>query len=329
MALALVLGATGHIGAHIVRALLAEGHQVRAAYRTEHYLEVLDGLPVERVRVDIEQGLGLREALEGCGWVFHAAGYYPRLRGARRDDAITCGIASTRRVMDAVREAKPSRVVFTSSAATIRRVAHRDATEADVEPWPLDGWRPLYSTVKIAMEQEALRAARAGLPVVVVNPSLCIGESDAHRFSGLAVLAFAKHRLPFYLSHRFNAVYTGDVGIGHVRAAERGRIGERYLLTCRNVTLQEFAQMVAAAAGVRPPRWCVPYRLALTVAGCSELLAWLTRTQPILPREAIHATRSIQRLDGAKAVRELGLPQTPIEEAIRRAIAWFHQHGEF
>ena len=209
----MVLGATGHIGAHVVRALLAEGYPVRAAYRREQYLSVLDGLPVERVQVDVRRADDLANALRDCEWVFHAAGYYPRF-GANRCAAIREGLDSIRRTLDVLQRAKLSRIVFTSSAATIRRLQDRPATEADAEVWPLRAWRPLYATVKIAMEHEVLGAARAGLPVVIVNPSICLGEYDAHPFSGQLILAYAKHRLPVYVHHQFGAIYTGDVGIG-------------------------------------------------------------------------------------------------------------------
>ena len=326
MVRALVLGATGHIGSHIVRALLTERHQVRAAYRTDRFLHVIEGLPVERVRVDLDTLEGFREALDGCDWIFHAAGYYPRLRG-HRQQAIERGIASTHRVLEQLLKARPSRVVFTSSAATIRHIYGRLANEDDAEPWPLTEPRALYPSVKIAMEQEALRACREGLPVVIVNPSVCLGEYDAHAFSGQAILAFAKHRLPFYIDHVFNAVYTGDVGVGHLRAAERGRLGERYLLTGWTITVKEFAALVAAKAGVSPPRWCLPYPLMWAAAGATEGAAWLARSEPWLSRRAVHSLRAGQRLDGTKAVRELGMSQTPIEQAIERALEWFRQRG--
>ena len=323
MAHAVVLGATGHIGAHIVRALLADGHDVRAAYRSDRYLHVLDGLPVERVRVDLDALDGLRQAVSGCDWVFHAAGTYPR--GTERPDAaIERSVATLRGVFEELGRAGCARIVFTSSAAAIRRLPDRLATEADAEPWPPTAWRPLYALVKTAMEQEALRAARAGLPVVIVNPSVCIGEYDAHAFSGRAVLMFAKGRLPFYLEYTMNVVYTGDVGIGHVRAAQRGRVGERYLLAGRNIALKEFAAIVARAAGTRPPRWRLPYPVAVTASWASEALAWATRTQPLLPRIAVHTTaRQGPGLDASKARAELGLPQTSVEEAVTRAVGWF------
>ena len=323
---ALVLGATGHIGAHVVRALLAKGYAVRAAVRTPRYRFVLDGLPIETVPCDVEDAAALRQALGGCEFVFHCAGFYPRFTD-RRERAVSRGIEQIRRVLDVLAAHRPARVVYTSSAATIAPVAGRAATEEDREPWPPAQWRPLYATVKIAMEREVERDARQGLPVVIVNPSLCVGEYDARPFSGRLVLLFGKGRMPCYLDHQFNAVYTGDVGLGHVLAAERGRIGTRYLLSHRNVTLGEFARLVAAEAGVRPPRWRLPYPVALAGATATELVAALTRREPRLARHAVQLTRHRQTLDGSKAVRELGLPQTPVEEAVRRALAWFRQHG--
>ena len=326
MARALVLGATGHIGAHVVRALLAEGHQVRAAYRNERYLYLLEGLPIERVPVDLESLSGIEAALDGCDWVFHAAGYYPTLFD-RPDQAVEQGIGVTRRLLQKIRQAKPSRVVFTSSAATIRRVAGRPVTEQDVEPWPLQSPRTRYSAVKIAMEQEALRVWQEGLPVVIVNPTLCIGEYDAHVFSGQAVLTYAKRHVPFYVDYQLNAVYTGDVGVGHVRAAQKGRLGERYLLACRNLSLKELADLAATAAGIQPPRWRLPYAAVAAASFAAEVIGWMTRTKPFLPREAVRTVRVGQFLDGTKAVRELGMPQTPVEEAVKRAVGWFQQNG--
>lgn len=326
MARAVVLGATGHIGAHVVRALLAEGHTVRAAYRSERYLSVLEGLPVERVRVDLDQPKGLNGLLKGYDWIFHTAGYYPSSREDRKA-AIDRGVQSTQRILQEIGRAAPRRVVFTSSAATIRAVADRPADESDAEPWPLTAWRSLYSSVKIAMEQEALKAFRQGLPVVVVNPALCIGEYDAHAFSGRAVLAFAKHRIPWYTETLFNVVYTGDVGVGHVRAAEKGRLGDRYLLTGSNIRLKEFAQVVCRQIGRRPPGWELPYPLALAAGGVAEAIGWLTGKDPLFTRQEVRRVRRGYALDGAKAIREFGMPQTPVEEAVRRAIAWFRKEG--
>jgi nucleoside-diphosphate-sugar epimerase len=152
MTRALVLGATGHIGAHIVRALLAEGHQVRAAYRQPRFLTTLDGLAVERVRLDLETFEGVRGALDSCEWVFHAAGAYPRAR-ERYQDAMARAMHATQHILRLLAEVKPARIVWTSSASTIRSVPGRLADEGDAEPWPLTQPRTLYATVKIAIER--------------------------------------------------------------------------------------------------------------------------------------------------------------------------------
>ncbi len=152
MARALVLGATGHIGSHIVRALLADGHHVRAAHRSGRFLHLLDGLSIERVRVDLDTLEGLPGALKGCDWVFHAAGYYPNAR-ERRDQAIERAVGSTRRILEQIAQASPSRLVFTSSASTIGPPAGQTASERDQEPWPITRSLSLYATVPIAMER--------------------------------------------------------------------------------------------------------------------------------------------------------------------------------
>ena len=325
---ALVLGATGHIGAHVVRALLARGYTVRATSRSARYQSVLDGLPVEPVVLDLDgDPAALRDALKDCALVFHCAGFYPRFTD-RRDQAVARGVAQVRRLFEVLCASRVERVVYTSSAATIAPAPEgRLAAEAEHEPWPLTHWRPLYATVKIAMEHAVLDYARRGLPVVIVNPSLCVGEYDARPFSGRLLLLFANGRCPVYLEHQFNAVYTGDVGVAHVLAAERGRPGERYLLSDRNVTMGEWAKLVAHVAGARPPRWRIPYPLAIAASTAAELAATVMRTEPLFPLRAVQQARQGQRLDGSRARRELGMPHTLLEDAIRLALAWFKRHG--
>jgi len=323
---ALVIGSTGHIGSHVVRALLAEGTAVRAWHRSTPRLDTLAGLDVERVQGDTADRAQLTAALRGCAWLFQCGGYYP-FGQQPRDAAVQAGVQNVRDVLEAARAAAVERVVFTSSAATNRRVAGRAGTEADAEPYPPSAPRSLYATVKIAMEQEALRFAREGLPVVFLNPSVCLGEYDTKPFSGLMLFPVAKWRLPVYLQHQFSAVYTGDVGRAAVAAARRGRQAERYLLAAQNVTYLDFTRLVARLAGVRPPWLPVPYPVAWATAAVTELIGRLTRTPPAIPLHAVVATKHRETLDGSKVMRELGLIYTPLDEAIRRALAWFRQVG--
>lgn len=326
MANALVLGATGHIGAHITRALIAEGHSVRAAYRTPAYRSVLEGLPAEQVFVDLDKIETLKPALQGVDWVFYAAGYYPG-RSENKETAIARGIAAARSALETIARANPKRIIFTSSAATLKHIEGRASNEDDPEPWPLTEWRHTYSAVKIAMEQEALRAAKEGLPVVITNPTVCVGEYDSRGFSGRAVLLYVRKRVPIYTRSMMNAVYTGDVGVGHLRAAERGRVGERYLLAGRNLTLKQFADLATKEAGVTPPFLPFPYAAAFSAGLALEILSKITGRDPLFTRQDVKRLRQGHSFDGSKAVRELGMPQTPLEEAVRRAVAWFRHQG--
>ena len=322
---AVVLGATGHIGAHVVRALLEGGHTVRATYRNPAYRFVLEGLPVEQRQADLDDPAAVRQAVDGCAWVFHCAAYYPKFT-ERRDRAVERGLAQIARVYEVLADTRPERVVYTSSAATIAPQRDRPSTEADLEPWPLAHWRPLYATVKVAMEYAVLRYADRGVAVTTVHPSLCLGEYDAHPFSGRLLLLLARG-LPVYLEHHFNAVYTGDVGVGHVLAAERGAPGAHYLLADRDISMRVLAELVARQRGMRPPRWALPYPVALAAAAATEVVAAVTGREPLLPLRAVQMTRHRQWVDGSRSRHALGLPHTPLEDAIRRALKWFEAHG--
>lgn len=315
MAKAVVLGATGHIGAHVVRALLNEGHRVRATYRNEKFLFVLKDLPVERVRMDLNDIAQIRKAIEGCEWVFHCAGYYPLLR--QRTGAIQKGVESVRSVFGEARRSKVARIVFTSSIATFSRR----------EPGSTTGWKSLYASVKTAMEKEADEAIRSGVPIVLVNPALCIGEFDTHSFSGQAVLAVAKYRLPWTIHYPMHVVYTGDVGVGHVRAAQQGQVGKRYPLTGQDLSLKEFSQIVARVAGFKPPRWCLQKSIVFAAAWGVESLAKLTGAEPLWTRAEIREACNGFPLTGREETAHWEIPQTPIEEAVRRAVGWFRENG--
>ena len=276
MTKALVLGATGHIGAHVTQQLVNAGVQVRTLCRVPQRLGVLEFLDVEIMLGAIEDRDILRRAMDGCQWLFDCAGYYPGF-SETKEQAVAQGIAHVTAVMDVARDARVERIVFTSSTSAIGRVHGRPATEDDYEPWPLKQPRPLYGTVKLAMEEEARRYARDGAPVVIVNPSFCVGEYDRKPFSGKLLLMYARRTLPLYMDHQFNVVYTGDVGRGHVLAAQHGRVGERYILGGHNTTLQVFAELVAREAGVPPPRIKIPFWMALGVGYLSEAAAKLDR----------------------------------------------------
>jgi len=323
---ALVLGGTGHIGAHVVRALLARGWAVRATYRNPRFRFVLDGTGAEAQQLDVTESTRLEAAVDGCDAVIDCAGFYPSWT-ARREAAIACGVRHVRAVFDVLAAHRLQSIVYTSSAATIRATGHQPATESDREPWPLPAWRPLYATVKLAMEREVERYVGQGLPIAMTHPSVCLGEFDAHPFSGRLILLYAKQRLPVWFDDGFNLVYTGDVAQAVAAAAESPRPGQHYLLSQDNTTLERFGKLVAQLAGVPPPRWRIPNPIIRLAGASFDAIAALSGTEPAFSGKAFDLGRAPHWLDSTKAQRDLGMPQTSTEEAIRRALAWFRKHG--
>jgi dihydroflavonol-4-reductase len=324
----LVIGASGFLGANLVRALLAKGEQVRAMVRPSSRLQVLEGLDVERVQADLTDAGSLQRVCQEMQIVYQAASYYPSHTIAAKV-AVAQSLTETRNLLDAVRRADVDRLIFTSTLTTIGfppTGASRLANEED--PFvPMFPDNP-YLMAKAAMEHEVMQAARNGLPAVVVNPTAFYGPYDSTPTSGRHILLIAKRLMPAYIEGPTNAVDVRDVADGMINAAERGRIGERYILGNWNTTQKELNALIARVAGVSPPLIRVPFPFA---QHGSKLAEWLFRR--ILGRPApvpaffIEMLRHMQQYDCSKARRELGAPVRPPEQAIADALSWFRQNG--
>jgi dihydroflavonol-4-reductase len=329
----LVLGATGFLGSNLVRALLARGDHVRALLRPilSHqqalHHRTLAGLAIERLEGDLNDPSSLGPACHGIQVVYQAASYYPT-QTIPVDAAVAQALAETRHLLSAVQRASVERLIFTSTLTTI-------GFPSDPSRLPNEdcAFRPLfpdnpYLMAKAAMEQEVLNAARRGLPAVVVNPTVVFGPYDRKPTSGTQILMIAKRLMPAYIQGPINAIDVRDVAEGMIRAAERGRIGERYILGNWNATFKELNGLIAKEAGVPAPVAPVPFPLARYG---SKLGDWLFRT--ILRRPApvpgffVEALRHMQQYDCSKAIRELDYPRSPVDRAIRDALAWFRQSG--
>lgn len=331
---ALVLGATGMIGAHALRACLHHGIRARALVRPGSDRRLLAGLEVEVVTGDLLDRASLGPALDGCDLALHAAAAYPkRFFGKARFLADARGaMENLLRAAQAARSPGGAlqRLVYVSSATTVGvpestdDEARRPARESDTRR--VRDTSP-YFAVKFLLEDLATEAARAGLPVVVVNPTFCVDEFDDHRTTAQLMLPLAKRQLPAYLAGRLNAVATRDVGEGLLQAAERGRVGERYLLGGENLTSREFLERCARAVGVPAPRLALPIGLAEGISFGSEVLARLMRTPPLFPMTGIRMIRHSQSYDITRAREELGYTPTSVDDAIRRAYAWYRARG--
>jgi dihydroflavonol-4-reductase len=321
-----VTGGTGFIGANVVRELTAAGAAVRVLARPGGDRRALAGLRVEIVEGDLLDPGSLRKAVAGVRTVFHVAADY-RLWTPDPAALYRANVDGTRAVLAAAAEAGVGRVVHTSSVGTLGIPAD-GAPGTEDTPVTLADMVGDYKRSKFLAEQVALDFARRGLPVVVVNPSAPIGPGDVKPTpTGQMVVDFMRGRMVATLDTGLNVVHVRDVARGHLLAAERGRPGEKYVLGHRDMSLAEVFGALAALTGRRPPRVRVPYALAWCAAVGCEGVARLTGRPPAVALTAVRMARKRMYFSPAKAVRELGLPQTDVRVALRDAVEWFDAHG--
>ncbi|HLF24691.1 MAG TPA: NAD-dependent epimerase/dehydratase family protein [Anaerolineae bacterium] len=316
MTRALVLGATGFIGGQIARAAVERGWQVRAARRRADFCGAIEAVAVEWVRADLEEAPTLLAAMREVDVVFHAAARYAHTtRHIERH--VAAARAEVRRVLAAARQAGVSRLVYTSTLTTIGPALEPGQPADERSPYVPGSAQDAYHELKWIMEQDVLAS---GLPVVALCPTVVFGPGDIHLSISGPLLAIARGQVKFSLSGVVNVIDVRDVAGAHIAAAERGRIGERYILGGRNLAFAELIGCAARVAGVAPPRWRIPEPILDVVAG-------LSRGLPGDPASALRVRHLLQPLSHAKAAAELGLSPRPLEETLRDAFDWFRAYG--
>lgn len=328
----LVTGATGFIGSRLCRALLDDGHEVRALHRAESPLNVLAGLPVELALGDILDPPSLDPCVEGVHAVIHCAGELgPRASRLTQEAVVNSHVIGTRNVAQASLRCGVDRLLYTSSAAALGVPGFPSAGETtplmtESHRWNYDSRLWPYGYAKHMAEQELLRAVRAGLDGVIVNPSVVIGAGDLHQASNAFIVHIALRGLPVAIPGGVNVVHIGDVLQGHLAALERGRTGERYILAGENLSIPRLLTLTAELAGRKPPRVTVPVWAAR--AGSSLL--------NLSPRIlGLPLTGSLLRLagrfffyDSSKSRNELGLGQPiPFQRAASESLTWYAENG--
>ena len=322
----LVTGATGFIGSNLARMLWRDGYQVRALVRPGSSTAAIDDTGIEPVPGDILDRKSVARAAQGCQALFHCAAVYtfwspdPNL-------VYRTNVEGTATVLDAAGDAGVPKIVYTSTVSTMGFAPSGTGNEATpLDPKQLTG---TYKKSKYQAEQVALGKAAKGLPVVVVNPTAPVGPWDVKPTpTGRVVLDFLKGRIPAYIGTGMNLVDVEDVAQGHILAMKVGRPGQRYILGNINVTLQQLFSMLGEITGLPPPRWRVPFWL-VTMAGYLDQMVEgnLMGREPRIPVEGIMAARHPMYVDCAKAIGELGLPQSPVERALANAVKWFTDFG--
>jgi dihydroflavonol-4-reductase len=321
----LVTGATGFIGSAIMRELLKDGEEVKVLVRPTSNTRNIDGLDVEKVTGDIRDTDSIKAALKGCDTLYLTAAFFAHWAPDPKQ-LYEVNVGGTRATLQAALEAGTQKIVYTSTNNAIAASGPTPANEEKIFNYWESGDH--YSMSKYIAENEARVFITRGLPVVIVNPTLVIGVNDVKPTpSGQMIIDVATRNMPGYIDGGVNIIDVEDVARGHILAAKKGRVGERYLLGGHNVTVHDYLFLIAKIAGVNPPEIRLPYPLALTLGHIFEFVSSITQKPPIVTASEVRIGRMTEWYDCSKAINELGLPQTPIEDTIRKALEWFKANG--
>jgi len=321
----LVTGAAGFLGSHVARQLVARGEAVRVLIRASSSNRAISDLSLEYVTGDLRDAASLERAMNGVQRVFHVAADY-RLWAKHPQDIYDSNVGGTKNLLEAAKRAGVGQLIYTSTVATIavdRPELPNEFTEAKLEE--MIGH---YKRSKWMAEQEVLKAAKEGLPVIVAMPTTPVGPWDWKTTpTGKIILDFLNGKMPGYVETGLNFVGVEECAAGHLLVSEKGKIGERYLLGAENLTLKELLDTLAKITGLPAPRMKIPYGVALGVAYVESALSRLIGKEPGIPVEGVKIAQHRMFVDASRARRELGFQPGPVAAALERAVRWYQANG--
>jgi dihydroflavonol-4-reductase len=318
----LVTGASGFLGSHVARLLIERGERVRVLLRPTSQTKLLEDLKVERVSGDLRDRDSLDQALAGVSTVYHVAADY-RLWARDPREIYESNVGGTRNLLAAAGRAKVEKFVYTSTVGTVA-VPRGGGLPDENTITSIEEMIGTYKRSKWLAEQEARKAAAAGLPVVIVNPTTPVGPGDAKPTpTGRIIVDFLNGRMLGYVDTGLNFVAVEDAAQGHLLAAEGGRIGERYILGGENLTLKQALEILSQVSGRPAPRVRIPYGVALAAGYADAALSRLTGREPQIPLEGVRMARHTMFVSTEKARAELGFSAGPVAAAFERAVRWY------
>src|SRR5712675_386477 len=317
----LVTGASGFLGSHLTRQLVARGDDVRVLLRASSHNRAISDLSLEYVTGDLRDPSSLDRALKGVKRVFHVAADY-RLWAKRSREIYESNVGGTKNLLEAAKLAGVEQLIYTSTVATIAvdRPQHpNEFTDAKLEE--MVGH---YKRSKWMAEKEALGAVKSGLPVIVAMPTTPVGPWDWKPTpTGKIILDFLNGKMPGYVDTGLNFVGVEECAAGHILIAEKGMIGERYLLGSENLTLKAVLDILAQITGLPAPTLKIPHRLALGVAYAETAFSRLVGREPQIPVEGVKIAQHMMFVDCKRAQRELGFQPGSATAAFERAVRWY------
>lgn len=323
----LVTGGTGFVGSAVIRGLLARGLAVRALARPKGDRRNLQGLDIEIAEGDLTDAASLKRAAAGCAGLFHVAADY-RLWVPDPDAMMAANIQGSRDVIRAAAEAGATRIVYTSSVATLG--IPKDGTPGREDtPVSLADMIGPYKRSKFLAEEEVKRLVREEkAPIVIVNPSTPVGPRDIKPTpTGRMIVEAASGKMPAYVDTGLNIVDVDDVAGGHLLAWDKGLVGERYVLGGDDMTLGAILAEIARIAGRAAPKVCIPHAVVLPIAHVAELWARAFGGEPFATVDGVNMARKRMFFSSDKARQVLGYSPRPAAEALARAIEWFKANG--
>jgi dihydroflavonol-4-reductase len=323
----LVTGANGFVGSAVTRCLLEAGHEVRCLVRSGSDQSNLEGLPVEISEGDLRDVTSLKRAIINCENLFHVAADY-RLWVPDPETMYDINVKGTQELILAAAEAGISRIIYTSSVATLG--INFGGNPADEKtPSSLINMTGHYKRSKFLAEQVVQHLTnKHKLPLVIVNPSTPIGPRDIRPTpTGLIVLDTLCGRMPAYMNTGLNVAHVDDIAQGHLLAYMHGKPGERYILGGENMDLIQILQEIDEIGGKKIKRINVPVALILPVAWIMEKIAIITNTEPRASIDSIRMAEKKMFFSSEKAIRDLGYQYRPSAEAIKDAVTWFQNNG--
>jgi dihydroflavonol-4-reductase len=321
----LVTGAAGFLGSHVARQLVARGDEVRVLMRPSSTNRAIADLSLEYVTGDLRDPASLDRAMQGVKRVFHVAADY-RLWAKHKQDIYDSNVGGTKNLLDAAKRAGVEQLIYTSTVATLAvdRPQHpNESTDAKLEE--MVGH---YKRSKWMAEKEAFSAAKNGLPVIVAMPTTPVGPWDWKPTpTGKIILDFLNGKMPGYVETGLNFVGVEECAAGHLLIAEKGKVGERYLLGGENLTLKQMLDALAKITGLPAPKLKIPHGLALGVAYANTVFSRLIGREPGIPVEGVKIARHMMFVDCTRAQRELGFEAGPVAAALERAVRWYEANG--
>jgi len=321
----LVTGASGFLGSHVARQLVARGDAVRVLMRPSSTNRAVADLSLEYVTGELRDPASLERAMAGVKCVFHVAADY-RLWAKKSRDIYDSNVGGTKNLLDAAKRAGVEKFIYTSTVATIavdRPELPNEATSARLEE--MVGH---YKRSKWMAEREVLSAAKEGLPAVIAMPTTPVGAGDWKPTpTGKIIVDFLNGNMPGYVETGLNFVGAEECAAGHLLIAEKGQVGERYLLGAENLTLKQMLDTLSRITGLPAPKLKIPHGLALSVAYLNAAFSRLIGREPQIPVEGVKIARHVMFVDCTRAQRELGFRPGSAAAALERAVRWYEANG--